>query len=199
MKRTDVLESDTASSSDEDVTSDSSDDDNNCIGSYMQLFPHSDSSNMKKRRHGYGKRGKRRHWNNNAGYDDDGTSQHLEAESESDMASDVGRHVVETEMSCGWVMLPHLELCKSNNDSSQETSAEGTNSKEQRLYYKLQGGTPFSQSKIVPDEVMTRRYGWRAMLKAMKLDGLNKTSELEIKVIGMQSTMQAWLHFRGIE
>ncbi len=59
------------------------------------------------------------------------------------------------------------------------------NPKTQRLCYKLQGGTPFSQTKIVPEEVMTRRYGWRAMLKAMKLDGLNKNSELEIKVIEM--------------
>ncbi len=194
------MESDTASRSDADSGSDLSDADNNCIvnnkigTSYEQLSPHSDSSKMQKRRHRYGKREKRRHWNNNSDYeDDDGTIHHLETESESDMVFDEGRHVVETEMSCGWVMLPLLELCKNNNDSSQETSAEGTNSKRQHLYYKLQGGTPFSRSKIVPDEVMTRRYGWRAMLKAMKLDGLNKTSELEIKVIEMKSTLQACL------
>ncbi len=186
------MESDAASRSDEDSGSDSSDADDNCIvnnimgTSYEQLSPHSDMSKMQKRRHRYGKREKRRHWNNTDYGDDDGTIHHLETESESDMVLDEGRRVVETEMSCGWTMLPLLELCKSNNDSSQGTSAEGTNPKQQRLYYKLQGGTPFSRSKIVPDEVMTRRYGWRAMLKAMKLDGLNKTSELEIKVIEMK-------------
>ncbi len=147
---------------------------------YDQISPNSDSSKRQKRRYGYCKREKRRHWN--TGHNGDETIDVAAAESESCMNSDEGWHVVETEMSCGWVMLPLLDLCKNNHDSSHG-SADDTNLKQHRMTYKLQGGTPFSKSKIVPDEVMTRRYGWRAMLKAMKLDGLNKTSELEIKVI----------------
>lgn len=33
------------------------------------------------------------------------------------------------------------------------------------------------------DEVMTRRYGWRAVLKAMKIEGTHKGSEVEIKIL----------------
>eukprot|EP00903_Cladosiphon_okamuranus_P008645 g8289.t1 len=35
----------------------------------------------------------------------------------------------------------------------------------------------------VLDEVMTRRYGWRAVLKAMKIEGTHKESEVEIKIL----------------
>lgn len=30
---------------------------------------------------------------------------------------------------------------------------------------------------------MTRRYGWRAVLKAMKIEGMHKESEVEIKIL----------------
>ena len=30
---------------------------------------------------------------------------------------------------------------------------------------------------------MTRRYGWRAVLKAMKMEGTHKESEVEIKIL----------------
>ena len=30
---------------------------------------------------------------------------------------------------------------------------------------------------------MTRRYGWRALLKAMKIEGMDKGSEVEIKIL----------------
>lgn len=33
------------------------------------------------------------------------------------------------------------------------------------------------------DEVMTRRYGWRAVLKVMKIEGTHKGSEVEIKIL----------------
>lgn len=33
------------------------------------------------------------------------------------------------------------------------------------------------------DEVMTRRYGWRAVLKALKIEGTHKESEVEIKIL----------------
>ena len=36
---------------------------------------------------------------------------------------------------------------------------------------------------MLQDEVMTRRYGWRAVLKAMKIEGTHKGSEVEIKIL----------------
>lgn len=33
------------------------------------------------------------------------------------------------------------------------------------------------------DEVMTRRYGWRALLKALKIQDTHKESEIEIKIL----------------
>jgi hypothetical protein len=56
-----------------------------------------------------------------------------------------------------------------------------------RLKFKLQGGTPFARSDISKDEVSTRRYGWRAVAKAMHMDGMNKNSEIEIKVIPLST------------
>ena len=38
-----------------------------------------------------------------------------------------------------------------------------------------------------PLQVMTRRYGWRAVLKAMRVDGIDKSSEIELKVIPVRS------------
>lgn len=37
------------------------------------------------------------------------------------------------------------------------------------------------------DEVMTRRYGWRAVLKAMKIEGTHKASEVEIKILPVKT------------
>lgn len=34
---------------------------------------------------------------------------------------------------------------------------------------------------------MTRRYGWRAVLKAMKIEGTHKGSEVEIKILPVNS------------
>eukprot|EP00953_Heterococcus_sp_UTEX-ZZ885_P006988 4266-Heterococcus_DN1.PRE.1 len=78
--------------------------------------------------------------------------------------------MLETEISCGWVLVPLAEL-----------AAEAETGK--RVRYQLQGGTPFARSDINRGEVMTRRYGWRAVLKAMKVDGVDKSSEIELKVI----------------
>lgn len=40
-----------------------------------------------------------------------------------------------------------------------------------------------SRVRFAQDEVMTRRYGWRAVLKAMKMEGTHKESEVEIKIL----------------
>lgn len=34
---------------------------------------------------------------------------------------------------------------------------------------------------------MTRRYGWRALLKALKVEGTHKGSEVEIKVLPIKT------------
>ncbi|CAM9409320.1 unnamed protein product [Chrysoparadoxa australica] len=73
-------------------------------------------------------------------------------------------------MSCGWALIPLRDLLQVDDSAK-------------RLKYALQGGTPFSRSDIISDEVSTRRYGWRALLQAMKVEGMNKNSEIEIKVI----------------
>lgn len=38
---------------------------------------------------------------------------------------------------------------------------------------------------------MTRRYGWRAVLKAMKIEGLHKGSEVEIKILPVNALSKA--------
>lgn len=38
---------------------------------------------------------------------------------------------------------------------------------------------------------MTRRYGWRALLKAMKVEGTHKESELEIKILPVHTLSKA--------
>ena len=38
---------------------------------------------------------------------------------------------------------------------------------------------------------MTRRYGWRAVLKAMKIEGMDKGSEVEIKVLPVNTLSKA--------
>lgn len=38
---------------------------------------------------------------------------------------------------------------------------------------------------------MTRRYGWRALLKAMKVEGTHKESELEIKILPVHKLSKA--------
>lgn len=38
---------------------------------------------------------------------------------------------------------------------------------------------------------MTRRYGWRAVLKAMKMEGTLKASEVEIKILPVQTLSRA--------
>ncbi|CAN0343330.1 unnamed protein product, partial [Pylaiella littoralis] len=80
-----------------------------------------------------------------------------------------GGGVVEVEMSCGWVLIPFLELVEAHEVK--------------KVRYKLLGGTPFAKMDIDEDEVMTRRYGWRAVLKAMKIEGMHKGSEVEIKIL----------------
>lgn len=44
---------------------------------------------------------------------------------------------------------------------------------------------------ILQEEVMTRRYGWRAVLKAIKLDGTHKESEVEIKILPVNKLSKA--------
>lgn len=41
------------------------------------------------------------------------------------------------------------------------------------------------------DEVKTRRYGWRAVLKAMKIEGTHKSSEVEIKILPVNALSKA--------
>jgi hypothetical protein len=98
---------------------------------------------------------------NNSGSDGSASSSSSEGEAD---------RMLETEISCGWVLVPLAEL-----------AAEAETGK--RVRYQLQGGTPFARSDINRGEVMTRRYGWRAVLKAMKVDGVDKSSEIELKVI----------------
>jgi hypothetical protein len=93
---------------------------------------------------------------------------------ESSHGEEEATRTTETEMSCGWVMLPLAELTR-----EQERG--------KHLRYQLQGGTPFARASINKDEVMTRRYGWRALLKAMKVGGQSKSSEIEIKVLPISS------------
>ncbi|CAM9771215.1 unnamed protein product, partial [Discosporangium mesarthrocarpum] len=81
--------------------------------------------------------------------------------------------VAEVEMSCGWALIPFLDLV-----TVQEVT---------RVRYQLSGGTPFAKSDINQDEVMTRRYGWRAVLKAMKMEGISKDSEIEIKILPIKT------------
>lgn len=38
---------------------------------------------------------------------------------------------------------------------------------------------------------MTRRYGWRALLKAMKVEGTHKGSEVEIKILPVKALSKA--------
>ena len=38
---------------------------------------------------------------------------------------------------------------------------------------------------------MTRRYGWRALLKALKIEGTNKGSEVEIKILPVKTLSKA--------
>ncbi|CAM9527786.1 unnamed protein product, partial [Choristocarpus tenellus] len=38
---------------------------------------------------------------------------------------------------------------------------------------------------------MTRRYGWRAVLKAMKIEGISKESEIEIKILPIKTLSKA--------
>jgi hypothetical protein len=108
------------------------------------------------------KRANTKNRNNNSGSDSGGS-----ASSSSEGEAD---RMLETEISCGWVLVPLAEL-----------AAEAETGK--RVRYQLQGGTPFARSDINRGEVMTRRYGWRAVLKAMKVDGVDKSSEIELKVI----------------
>lgn len=44
---------------------------------------------------------------------------------------------------------------------------------------------------IMQDEVMTRRYGWRALLKVMKMEGTDKESEVEIKILPIKTLSKA--------
>ncbi|CAM9306949.1 unnamed protein product, partial [Ectocarpus sp. 4 AP-2014] len=90
---------------------------------------------------------------------------------------DDGDGTVEVEMSCGWVLIPFLELVECHEVK--------------KVRYKLLGGTPFAKTDINEDEVMTRRYGWRAVLKAMKIEGLHKGSEVEIKILPVNALSKA--------
>lgn len=38
---------------------------------------------------------------------------------------------------------------------------------------------------------MTRRYGWRAVLKAIKVEGTQKESEVEVKILPVQKLGKA--------
>lgn len=38
---------------------------------------------------------------------------------------------------------------------------------------------------------MTRRYGWRALLKALKVEGTHKGSEIEIKILPVKTLTKA--------
>ncbi len=132
MKRTTKeMDSDTASASrsDDDAGSSCSSDTygsmNENIGvSYDGEISHRSDyhlSKWKKRRHRSGKQksGKhQRHWN--TGYGGDETI-HVATtdDSEPDMVFDEARHVVQTEMGCGWVMLPLLELYTSSTNDSR--------------------------------------------------------------------------------
>ncbi|KAG5176714.1 hypothetical protein JKP88DRAFT_334724 [Tribonema minus] len=117
----------------------------------------------------HGRRGGRRRAQSEGG----GSERSL-SDDDGGAGDDIPPGLVETEMSCGWALVPLAEL-------AAETEAG------RRVRYQLQGGTPFARADIQREEVQTRRYGWRALLKAARLDGVDKRSELELKVIPLRA------------